>query len=115
MKIIKTATGSNLKISREEWEVMGKKAGWMKKASEPLGVGSKVRIAPDALGRHSKTVPPHAGYTPEQFSWRRTLDDLGDQVGEITRVFPNSNHVNVTFDFDNLTIGIESNLLVSAE
>lgn len=32
MKIIKTASGKSIKISKPEWEEMGKKAGWMKKA-----------------------------------------------------------------------------------
>ena len=32
MKIEKTASGSQLKISKSEWETIGKKAGWMKEA-----------------------------------------------------------------------------------
>ena len=33
MKVIKTASGkSKIKISKKEWESIGKKAGWMKKA-----------------------------------------------------------------------------------
>jgi hypothetical protein len=33
MKVIKTASGKNqIKMSRSEWENMGKKAGWMKTA-----------------------------------------------------------------------------------
>ena len=29
MKIIKTANGNKIKISRKEWEAIGKKAGWI--------------------------------------------------------------------------------------
>ena len=37
MKIIKTASGkSKIKISRSEWQSIGKKAGWMKGAGEDL-------------------------------------------------------------------------------
>jgi len=34
MKIIKTASGNRIKLSKKEWEEMGKKAGWMKVAYE---------------------------------------------------------------------------------
>jgi len=36
MKIIKTASGKNkIKISKSEWQSIGKKAGWMRVAFEP--------------------------------------------------------------------------------
>ena len=34
MKIIKTASGKKLKISKKEWTSIGKKAGWTKEAQE---------------------------------------------------------------------------------
>jgi len=33
MKIIKTANGNKLKLSKKEWERIGNKAGWVKKSS----------------------------------------------------------------------------------
>ena len=37
MKVIKTASGKKtIKLSKSEWETMGKTAGWMKKASESV-------------------------------------------------------------------------------
>jgi len=43
MKIIKTASGKKqIKISKKEWEVIGKKAGWTKEAQmNPDYVGGK--------------------------------------------------------------------------
>jgi len=39
MKLIKTASGKqNLKMSRKEWENIGKKAGWIKKAGKVSNV-----------------------------------------------------------------------------
>jgi len=32
MQVIKTSSGKTIKISRNEWEAIGKKAGWMRKA-----------------------------------------------------------------------------------
>jgi len=35
MKILKTASGKQtIKISRKEWELIGKKTGWVKKAQD---------------------------------------------------------------------------------
>ena len=34
MKLLKTANGKQLKISREEWKNIGKKAGWLKTSSD---------------------------------------------------------------------------------
>ena len=36
MKLIKTASGKQLKISKEEWQSIGKKAGWTKEANSNL-------------------------------------------------------------------------------
>jgi hypothetical protein len=77
--------------------------------NEALSVGDKVKLSKDALSKHAKTVPAHAGYTTEQFSWRKTLDELKGKVGKIERIFPNSKHVNV--DFDGHLIGIDSTSL----
>ena len=35
MKIIKTASGKKLKMSKSEWEDIGKRSGWMKTAAGP--------------------------------------------------------------------------------
>ena len=34
MKVIKTAKGNEIKLSKSEWETIGKTAGWMKKAED---------------------------------------------------------------------------------
>lgn len=69
-------------------------------------VGDRVTLSPEALGRHSRSVPAHVGYTTVQFQWRDTLRKLEGKVGVVKRVFDNSNHVNV--DFDGTLIGIDS-------
>jgi len=38
MKILKTASGNKLKLSKKEWESIGKKAEWMKTAVAPGAV-----------------------------------------------------------------------------
>ena len=43
MKVIKTASGkTRIKMSRKEWEEMGKKAGWIKEANDSLENYEKV-------------------------------------------------------------------------
>jgi hypothetical protein len=77
----------------------------------PLVVGDLVRLRQDALGQHSRTVPAHMGYTREQFDWRDTLRRVGKKTGTVSRVFPNSKHVNVDFA-DGNRIGIDWTSLV---
>lgn len=72
----------------------------------PFKIGDKVKLKHDVLGRHSKSVPAHAGYTTDQFKWRDTLDGLEGQVGVIDRLFDKSKHVNVKFSGFK-TIGID--------
>ena len=81
-------------------------------SAEKFAPGDKVMLRHDVLKRHSQSVPPHAGFTTEQFSWRKTLDELEGQVGTIERVFPSSKHVNVQFDSG--IIGLDSTELVRA-
>lgn len=73
-------------------------------------VGDKAKLRKDALVRHARSVPAHAGYTREQFSWRDTLKKYGNRVGVVTRVFPHG-HVNLTFR-DGKVIGIDQSELV---
>ena len=75
--------------------------------------GDKVMLRHDVLLRHSRSVPPHAGYTTEQFAWRKTLDGLEGEVGVIERVFPSSKHVNV--QFAGTMIGIDNTELELVE
>jgi len=119
MKVTKTASGKKtIKMSKREWESLGKKAGWMDesevqdviKDEEAFTVGDSVTIdTMKELVGHSRSVPPHMGYTTEEFSWRDTIRNLKGKVGIITRVFPNSKHVNV--EIDGKTIGIDSDKL----
>ena len=78
-----------------------------------MKVGDKVKLRGDVLQRHSKSVPAHRGYTPEQFKWRDILRKLKGKIGRIQRVFPNSNHVNV--QFKNILIGIDKTELVKVK
>jgi len=80
-----------------------------KAAKQTFKVGDQVKLKPNALAMHSRSVPAHAGYTHEQFEWRDTLNKLGDSTGTIERVFENSSHVNV--DFNGTLIGVESDYL----
>lgn len=149
MKIEKIANGKRkIKISKKEWESMGRTAHWLdtpkmmpgqepyseeeyknlqglvsdaadgdpgeldEPINKPLGLGDPVKLKEDVLLQHSKSVPAHMGYTKEQFAWRKTLNELEGKVGEITRVFPNSKHVNV--DFDGHLIGIDIDQLERA-
>ena len=41
MKILKTASGNKLKLSKKEWESMGKKAGWWSPQSAPPDSGNE--------------------------------------------------------------------------
>ena len=73
-------------------------------------IGDNVKLRKDVLVRHSRSVPARFGYTHEQFVWRDILDKLEGKCGRITRIFPNSNHVNVKFKLIGL-IGISTNEL----
>jgi len=93
----------------------------------PFKEGDLVKLRPDVLGRHSKSVPAHAGYSKNEFSWRETLSKLVDKTGKITRIFPDSKHVNVEFpqawtskdaygrEYTVNTIGIDYTELLPAE
>lgn len=64
----------------------------------PFKVGDLVKLRPDVLGRHSHSIPPHAGFTTAGFQWRDTLRHLAGKQGKVTRVSPDSKHVNVEFE-----------------
>jgi len=60
MKILKTASGKQkLKISKKEWESIGKKAGWMKEAVELPGEKRKCSnpYCEKEVGNDEKTCP----------------------------------------------------------
>ncbi len=84
------------------------------KQKHNLKAGDKVKLAPDALQKHARSVPAHAGYSREQFQWRDTLRALTGKVGTIERIFPDSDHVNVGFESGQL-IGIDAGSLVKEE
>lgn len=81
-----------------------------------MNVGTIVMLRKDVLLRHSRSVPAHAGYSKQQFEWRRTLEKLEGVRGVIDRVFENSNHVNVLFkNYEHdILIGIDKGELVLA-
>lgn len=69
-------------------------------------VGDKVRLRKDVLVRHARSVPAHRGYTTQQFRWREVIRKYSGKTGTITRIFPHSKHVNVTFPGGHI-IGID--------
>ena len=78
--------------------------------TNPLKVGDKVKLRPDVLLRHSKSVPAHAGFTKEAFRWREILDSLKGKTGVVERIFPGNRHLNV--QFKTTMIGIDYTELV---
>jgi len=75
-----------------------------------IPVGTKVKLRPDVLVRQSRSVPAHLGYSPEQFTWRDTLDKLEGKTGEVYNVFSDEDFVNI--DFDGVKIGIKTSELL---
>ena len=49
MKILKTASGSQIKLSKSEWETIGRTAGWMKSAELIQTEDGQLRWAVDFL------------------------------------------------------------------
>lgn len=82
-----------------------------KEETPSIEVGDKVKLRGDVLVRHARSVPAHAGYTREGFAWRETLNKYEGKTGRVTRTFPGSRHVNVSYP-DGKTIGIDSTELV---
>jgi hypothetical protein len=82
----------------------------------PFKLGDKVKLRPDVLQRHSRSVPTHAGYTKEQFKWRDLLRKIqgAGEVGVVDRVIPGdtSKHTNVRFETG--YIGIDFTELIPA-
>lgn len=109
---VKSAEEVVAKVSKFVEEIRREKASERVAARETFKPGDKVVLRHDVLKRHSQSVPPHAGFTTEQFLWRDRLDKLEGKVGEIERVFP-SGHVNVQYR-DGM-IGIDSRELVLAK
>ena len=77
----------------------------MRTYKNPFDIGDQVRLREDALAQFCKSVPPHAGFTTEQFAWIETLKRLKGQVGVVSRLFEGSKHTNV--DFGETCIGID--------
>ena len=50
MKVIKTASGNQIKISKKEWKAIGKKAGWTKTAAATQSFPAKVNLYPQPGG-----------------------------------------------------------------
>ena len=74
-----------------------------------LFVDDRVKLHPEVLQRHARSVPACRGYTREEFSWRDSLRKLGQQIGTVERVF-DSGHVNVMIGGG--LIGIDASDLV---
>lgn len=74
-------------------------------------VGDTVRLHDEALQHHARSIPAHLGYTKEGFAWQDTLRKLQGKVGKVSRVFPNSQHINVDYP-EHGTIGIDAKSIV---
>lgn len=98
-----------------------KKIGIVKPKKESLNeakkhsfkVGDKVVVTSEGLRWHAKSIPASAGYTSDQMAWRKRLSKLADAktVGTISKVFPNSNNLNVEFPGEKMTIGLYAEMV----
>jgi len=88
MKLIKTASGNRIKISKKEWESIGKKAGWMKKAqvevfdlSSPMNTKYIYAVAttPDSHS-NPEEVEKYDGYI--SVFYRKDSDNYENFIGE---------------------------------
>jgi antirestriction protein len=61
------------------------------RAKQTFEVGDKAVVTSEGLGRHSRSIPPHAGYSRETMSWRKNLSERVDQPAVVTQVFPGGN------------------------
>jgi len=58
MKIVKTASGKRqIKISRKEWESIGKKAGWIKISNQPIPPAPSLSKPKDVKAKPSDVKP----------------------------------------------------------
>lgn len=69
-------------------------------------VGDKVVVTLQGLQAHARSIPAHMGYSRETMSWREGLSKLRQDktVGTVTRVFEDSDNLNV--DFGGHTFGV---------
>jgi len=75
MKLIKTASGEKqIKMSKKEWQSIGKKAGWMKSASGELEMGIKVEK------EHKNIYDELKKKFGDDFPW--TLDQFAEKVAK---------------------------------
>jgi len=101
--ITKNVLQTNTVESKIQEKMIEKTAGL--KTPNPYKVGDKVTLKEDVLQRHSRSVPPQAGYTKEQFAWRDVLGKLIGKVGTVSRILPDSKYMGI--DFDGEAIGID--------
>jgi len=73
--------------------------------------GDKVRITLAGMQKHSRSTPASSGYSASTIAWREKLSKFRTDgtIGTVTKVFPNSDNVNV--DFDGETFGVYDYML----
>ena len=84
MKVIKTASGKKLKMSKKEWQAMGKKAGWMKVAntSEPQNIANAIdRLISDLTNLKGTVVQNNVDL--------RTLPNVGGVPNGLSEIIAN--------------------------
>jgi len=80
MKIIKTASGKKqIKISKSEWESIGKKAGWTKEAQS----GSIRYRQPESDGAHLYAYPKIKEFFDSAKTELVTIDSVADDIFEL--------------------------------
>jgi len=82
MKLIKTASGKQLKISKEEWKSIGKKAGWSNDISSSVAIDSALNGMPNAKARKivQKVISQHGTglYSDDYWAGVKEVWDLLD-------------------------------------
>jgi len=100
MKIIKTASGKQqIKISRKEWETIGKKAGWTKKASlTTISIALAVDIAEKVFSGKLKYLDAVKDFGGDKFM----LDVLNHRLDELNDENPSGEDVREIYPHDKI-------------
>lgn len=81
------------------------------KGKQPFKVGDKVKVAGDALKKHSRSTPASMGYTQATMDWRSSIDSYKGKVGTVTQIFASGN---TDVDFGKGIIMMDASMLVKA-
>ena len=90
MKIIKTANGQKIKMSKKEWQSIGKKAGWMKKAQGyyEVELGELDKQLGEELGKNNTLaylVETGKSFTPRIYKIVDEMIDFHEKLASILK------------------------------